>query len=668
MAADQDDPWGFLAKRPGRAQSEANEDASEGHMAAAGMSDAAGDTTDSKSGNPEADTGEHSPDTATDPAANEQSGSANQPISADQPNPEPAAEAPEHLDVAALQPNNPAHPVASATQADAGRLPPDQAATPQRGSRLEAAAGKRRPPIKALTDIPASKRKKPEIDLNAGVSKTSKAQDRPADAATETPAIALTPIAGPTPRSARNTGESGPTTDKSPRGSQREGIKKRAHGEFRSSMQSVSLKRRAFPVALSLALVSIAGFLTEVVAAAAVISMAGPESMLVVYPLGGIGLLLLALAQFRFIDGRARLPMIRRVALIYTSVFVVAIALMSASVVPVIAVGAMWLMADQLNFLLPLMIWSMAGDEFNVAEGRKIFGWIVSWTYLGQVAGLAIATLAAPVLANSGVPLTALLGLAPIVTLFVALWLPRTMRGSAAATGLARQEDLATSLRSAWHFVAGVPVWRHFLAASIITFAAGMLVFITFLTGVDDIADIDQEELQMLFGGVSLASFLVCWLIQIFVAQRLEDRIGIPGVLLILPIFTAIASGLLLAGVGASSVVLLSLGAAFWLIPRWSVDENARRAALALVPDERRTRVSFFVDLGPVALGLIMASPLAAIGLLLGQVWLVPVVALVLSLIAIYPGVLVLRGWEDSLLSWRLRRRKRSRTIELGDD
>jgi hypothetical protein len=97
------------------------------------------------------------------------------------------------------------------------------------------------------------------------------------------------------------------------------------------------------------------------------------------------------------------------------------------------------------------------------------------------------------------------------------------------------------------------------------------------------------------------------------------------------------------------------------------VDENARRAAFALVPDERRTRVSFFVDLGPVALGLIIAGPMAAIGLLTDQTWLVPAIAGVLALLAIPPSVKMLRGWDDSLLNWRLRRRKRNRSINLGD-
>lgn len=420
-------------------------------------------------------------------------------------------------------------------------------------------------------------------------------------------------------------------------------------------------------MAVALALVSIAGFLTEIVAGAQVVSAAGPDSMIIIYPLGGLGLLLLALAQFTVIDGKARLPMIRRIALGYAIAFAAALALYAGSVVPVIAIAVVWLLADQLNFLLPLMIWSLAGDEFNVAEGRKIFGWIVTWTYLGQVLGLATSVFAAPALVAANVPLPALLVIAPVICVFVALWLPRKMRGSAAATGLARPEKLGASLASAWSFISGISVWRAFLASSVLTFVAGMTIFLSFMAGADDLLTDDPADLQMVYGGVSLVSFLACWGIQSLFAEKLQDRIGIPGVLLVLPVATVIAGLVLVAGALTGSLVLVSAGLALWLIPRWSIDENARRAALSLVPDERRTRVSFFVDLGPVALGLIAAGPVAAIGLLTGQLWLAPAIAAVLAALAIAPSLRVLRDWDESLLNWRLRRRKRNRTLNLGD-
>jgi hypothetical protein len=100
-------------------------------------------------------------------------------------------------------------------------------------------------------------------------------------------------------------------------------------------------------------------------------------------------------------------------------------------------------------------------------------------------------------------------------------------------------------------------------------------------------------------------------------------------------------------------------------VPRWSIDENARRSALALVPDERRARVSFVVDLAPIAVGLIVSGPLALFGILTGAYWVVALAAVVVALVAIRPSLRVRREWEDSLLNWRLRRRKQNRALDL---
>ena len=441
----------------------------------------------------------------------------------------------------------------------------------------------------------------------------------------------------------------------------------RARGELRATMPVTSLRERAWPMALSLALVFLAGLLAEVVAAAQTLTNAGPAAMLWVFPLGGLGLIVLAFLQFRYIDAKARLPVLRGAALGYAAAMAVAIVLLLTGTTPAFASVLSWLMADQMNFLLPLLVWSLAADEFNVAEGRKIFGWIVTWSYVGQVLGLGISAAAAPLFDAAGVPLPWLLWIAPVLLVFVALWLPKKMAGSAAATGLARPEDLSTSMRSAWDFVSGVPVWRQLLIGSVLVFVAGNMIFIGFLAETEEVFAGNAAQLQLLYGGVSLVAFALCWLIQAVWAERMLESWGIPGVLLVLPI-AAIGAGVLLA-VGASGQWLAVLAVALmaWQIPRWSIDENARRAALALVPDERRTRVSFIIDLGPVAIGLILAGPAAAVGVLTGNVALVGIVAAVLAAVGLPWFVKVRSGWDDSLLNWRLRRRKKSRGLDLGE-
>ena len=110
---------------------------------------------------------------------------------------------------------------------------------------------------------------------------------------------------------------------------------------------------------------------------------------------------------------------------------------------------------------------------------------------------------------------------------------------------------------------------------------------------------------------------------------------------------------------------MLIIGISFWIVPRWSIDENTRRSALALVPDKRRARVSFVVDLAPIALGLIVSGPLALFGIVTDHHWVVAVAAVVIAAIAIGPSLLVRREWEGSLLKWRLRRRTQNRAIDL---
>lgn len=439
----------------------------------------------------------------------------------------------------------------------------------------------------------------------------------------------------------------------------------RERGELRAEMGGPSLRRRAWPLALALGLLVFAGYLTEIVASSQMLAIVGPTAPLYIFPLGGLGLIIIALVQFRFIDHRARLPMIRAVAGAYALAFAIATTLLLNSVVPAISIGFVWILADQLNFLMPLLLWSLASDEFNVAESRKIYPWVVTWAYGGQVLGLAVAAVSPWILTSLDIPMGWLLVLPPVICAFIAFWLPRALRDSHAAKGSDQHVTTGESLASAREFIAGVPVWRHFLIAAILTFISGLTLYLMFLVEAEDVVGADAARLQTILGFAALIWFLLCWAIQSWGAERLQNRIGIPGVLLLLPI-AAIAAGVIMTiGSFTATLAILIVGVSLWVIPRYSIDENARRSALAFVPDERRARVSFVVDLLPVALGLIVSGPLALIGALTGKYWIVAIACIIIAAIALIPSLAVRRQWEDSLLNWRLRRRKQNRTLEL---
>jgi len=83
------------------------------------------------------------------------------------------------------------------------------------------------------------------------------------------------------------------------------------------------------------------------------------------------------------------------------------------------------------------------------------------------------------------------------------------------------------------------------------------------------------------------------------------------------------------------------------------------------VPDERRTRVSFIVDLMPVAVGLVLSAPIVLIGIASGLLWIAGVIAAAIAAVGIFYSRKVLKGWDDSLTNWRLRRRKQNRSMGL---
>lgn len=431
----------------------------------------------------------------------------------------------------------------------------------------------------------------------------------------------------------------------------------RLEDEFGESAMA-QLRRRARPLAWSIAAVFVFGFITEVVAASRFVSQLGATALVIIYPVGSLCLLVVALLQITWIDRIPRDKAFTRVTYFYAFAFVVALALIANERTTVLGTGLVWLVADQLNFLLPLIVWAVVGDLFNAGEGRKVYPWLTSWQYGGQLLGLAIPALAPIIFVPLGIPLPALLIVCPIGILILGIALPRALRGRAFSRGHGRDEGLVESLSSAWQFVGGVRVFRAMFTTSVLVFIAGMTLEATYISSAERILA-DNAKLQMLYGATLVVVFAICWALQQFVTTKLLERFDIPGSLIVLPLLAAIAAAGLLLGVGASVLPVMFIAMVVWWVPRWSLDDVARRAALAVVPDEKRARVSFLVDLVPFASGLLVAGVFTAIGQVVDAPFLAPAVALPVALLAVVPARRMKREWQDALLDPRLRRRKR---------
>lgn len=421
------------------------------------------------------------------------------------------------------------------------------------------------------------------------------------------------------------------------------------------------LKKRAFSLTIALSAVFAIGFIAEIVAVARFINLAGLKGLVIIYPLGGLGLLAVAFAQVTWIDRIKREKAFVRVASAYGILFVVALVLIanSSERLSLIGTGLAVVLADQVNFLLPLIIWAMLGDHFNAAESRTVFPWVISWRYAGQFIGLVVASAAPLLLTRLDIPLYTLLFVCPIGLLGLAYFLPRSLKGRSLNAPPGEIETVQESIASAWGFVKGVKAFRAIFITSALVFTAGMALEGTFLTRIADWSGDSESKVQILYGSVLLFVFIICWILQRTAITKIMERLNIPGSLAILPIAALVGAVLLMAGVQADLFGVLLVGIVAWRVPWWSIDDVARRAAMTLVPDQRRARVSFVVDLVPFAIGLILSGLILGITQRSGDLIWGPVIALLFAIAAIPASRVAIKTWADALLSPQLKRRKR---------
>jgi uncharacterized membrane protein SpoIIM required for sporulation len=117
----------------------------------------------------------------------------------------------------------------------------------------------------------------------------------------------------------------------------------------------------------------------------------------------------------------------------------------------------------------------------------------------------------------------------------------------------------------------------------------------------------------------------------------------------------------IVSGVGGMSLLSLT---------RDTITESARKAFQALVPEERRGRVSMFMDsylpAGGIIVGSLAISLVVFGGLLFGipntfYVYLAG--AVLAALFAIWAIFKMRTVYDSSLLNWRLKRRQRARSV-----
>jgi hypothetical protein len=324
--------------------------------------------------------------------------------------------------------------------------------------------------------------------------------------------------------------------------------------------------------------------------------------------------------------------------------------------------SVMYIVAEQQWVTFPLLFWILANDVLDMAQTKRLFPLIASWGFVGKLLGIGVAAFSPAVLARLNARPEEVLSLNVLIYLLAYAFLGLGLRGVKVRATTPQHETVRETLSEGWGFVREVPSFRYLMLSVMVLALCDTIIEFRFLAVTDALFP-QAADYQRFYSLYRLGSTLLGFVMQGFLTSRLINSLNLKNVFLLLPLVVFSSAVWMLGLPGLVSAVG---GIMILKLVRDTTDESARKSFQALVPEERRGRVSTFMD-----------SYLPALGTLLGCLILLAVIHVGLrtnaaSYFYVYLSIaaagaafsvwaiLKMRTvYDSSLFNWRLKRRQR---------
>lgn len=325
---------------------------------------------------------------------------------------------------------------------------------------------------------------------------------------------------------------------------------------------------------------------------------------------------------------------------------------------------------DQQWLLFPMLIWSLANDMFSTAEAKRIFPLLGIAALFGGVTGNALTASVAQWLVRGPLgSLELLLSSAGLVLLITVVLIVAVRRIDFNTRQSRQEERVLDTLREGMAFVREVPAYRY-LTLAMILLGVGFNVVEYQLIRTASQAYSQTTGLEAFYATMRAVRILVMVGVQGMLAGWLLNRMSFKSIFILMP--AALFTGLLVMFFWPSLIGAV-VGEYVARITLEGIDQPSRRAFLGLVPDERRGRVSAFMDGYLYPAGSIISCGIVGLTMLgvsrgliadgIGRL-LYFGVAVVCTAAAVWAIVLFRTHYDKSMLNWRLKRRQRKSILD----
>ncbi len=402
-------------------------------------------------------------------------------------------------------------------------------------------------------------------------------------------------------------------------------------------------------------IVSISGFLSEV----------NVNQILILWIVEMLLIIFSTALQSLIVDRFNRRRLLRWMSLIFVILYI-ALALMFLIGLPGwLNYSLLSIFVDQQLYFFPLIYWILANDMMDMSQAKRLFPIIASFGVIGDVIGLGISAAAPAVLSYFHLPPNVLIYLV-IVAYICPFFLTYALNGIKLRKTQSQRDSVRETLSEGWNFVKEVPSFRYLMLSMLGIAVVMTIIEYNFLASTEHVYS-QMDNFQTFYSLIFLAQTVVAIGLQAFLTGRLISSFGLKNTFLIMPIVAAVCIGWGLGFPGIAS------GAGGYLIAKLSlnsIDDIARKTLQSLVPEERRGRVSMFMDSYLFASGVILSAIIIGIVLMVSSVvktlsatvtYLM--IGGIISVIAFWWIVRMRTVYESSLFNWRLKRRQRTASI-----
>jgi ATP:ADP antiporter, AAA family len=421
---------------------------------------------------------------------------------------------------------------------------------------------------------------------------------------------------------------------------------------------------------LALLINSMALELSDVVAVSGFLEQVDASKILIIWVIDLIMVGIAASAQSFVVDRFQRIRVMQGMVIAFILAYIALRLMFLFEIMPsVVNYSLLFLLMEQQWLFFPLLFWVLANDIFDMAQSQRLFPLITAFGFVGQILGLGLASIAPLILnalhLNAAEPLTFNAINYVIILLIITFGLRKVrIRQRREVT---EKMTINETLSEGFGFVREVKAFRYLM---IILFATSLVLAVGdyhFLAFSDSIFEFEPPgSFQTFYGLFQLSITVIVIIVQALVTSRLIQKVHLKTIFTILPIVMLVCVGIIFI----PSLTAIALGRAVYRIVQTSIEEPARKSLLSLVPDERRGRVSLFIDSYLFAAGAIIGCLVIILSLFLapylglefGYFIYLPVAA-VASIIAIWAAFAMRESYDKSMLNWRLRRRSRGAKV-----